>query len=556
MNKIFQGIVSFFRPLTPAQKFLFGLFSFGVVATLGFLFYWALQPSYTVLFGSLSPDSAQTIVEELKNTGVPYELKDNGKSIYVPRDQVYDLRLKFASEGATDSGYQGYELFDQNALGMTDFMQRINKKRALEGELARTINNIEQIESSRIHIVLPERSPFQQSTIEPSASVILNMKRGRTLNADQIEGIGSLIAGSVEGLTNENVVIVDQKGKRISDNTASDSEIAVSNSQMKIKQDTETYLTRKGQSMLDLVLGTGNSILRVSTEHNFDRLIRESDLIDPESRIVISEEKRTTKNADKTQEPLNNNTIPTELDDQIAQQNALTTQAREDESSIQVKNYEVAKTREQYEQTVGAVTRISASILLNHKPKPVEQEDGTVVMEYEAFTEAEINEIKEVVIPALGIQEDRGDAIQVTQIQFMDPYVEEPGPETFFQEPLSIMDIIRWSIMGLVMITISFMVYRVSKNFQPQLDPLLATNTEFQHEGNELENPMTDASLLEGQTREPAIESDIYSAKLTEEAKLLTNSDEISEAIREFVEENASEAANVVRSMMNEWTTT
>ena len=556
MNKIFQGISSFFSPLTPAQKLLFGLFSFGVVATLGFLFYWALQPSYTVLFGSLSPESAQTIVEELKNTGVPYELKDNGKSIYVPRNQVYDLRLKFASEGMSDSGYQGYELFDQNALGMTDFMQRINKKRALEGELARTINNIEQVESSRIHIVLPERSPFQQTTIEPSASVILTMKRGRALNADQIEGIGSLIAGSVEGLTNENVVILDQKGKRISDNTASDSDIAVSNSQMKIKQDTETYLTRKGQSMLDLVLGGGNSILRVSTDHNFDRLVRESDLIDPESRIVISEEKRTTKNADRTQEPLNNNTIPTAQDDQIAQDNTLTTQAREDESSIQVKNYEVAKTREQYEQTVGAITRISASILLNHKSVPVEQEDGTVIMEYEAFSNDEIAEIKAVIIPALGIDENRGDAVQVTQIQFMDPYIAEPEAETFFQEPISVMEIIRWSIMGVVMIAISFMIYRVSKNFQPQFDPLLATNSDFQHEGNELENPVTDAPMIEGMQTEQAVESDIYAAKLTEEARLLTDSNEISEAIREFVEENASEAANVVRSMMNEWTTT
>ncbi len=579
MERILNSVNTFFSPLSSAQKILFGLFTIAILISLGVVFYWALQPSYTILFGSLSPESANTIVEELNSSGVDYQLKDNGKSIYVPQDQVYDLRLRFAAEGVSDSKYQGYELFDQNTLGMTDFMQRINKKRALEGELARTINSIQQVESSRIHIVLPERSPFQQTSVEPSASVILELKSGGSLSQEQIEGIGALIAGSVEGLTPDKVVILDQKGKKISDNTAEDSDFAITNSQMKIRKDTEAYLTNKGQSMLDMVLGPGNSILRVSTQHDFDRLIRESDMIDPESRIVISEEKRTTTNADRTQEPITTynpfDQLAQNQQPEPPQTQTITTQSRDDESSIQVKNYETNRTREQYEKTIGMVTRISASILLDHKQVVEVNENGETVTRQEPFTPEEIQEIKDVVIPALGIQETRGDQIQVTQFPFQEPYLDEPVDENFFQEPISIMKIIRWTLISLVMITISVLIYRVTKNFTPQYDPLLATKSEFDYQNNELSgsdkaaqallsgdenftksldgNEQGDEHALPQGEGTPALEGDIYSAKMTNEARMLTDSNEIAEALKDYVEVNASEAAKVVRSMMNEW---
>jgi len=461
MSNIITGIRNYFSPLSGAQKLLFGLFSVGVLSLLGFLFYWALQPSYALLFGSLSPESAQSIVEELKSSNVSYRLEDNGKTIMVPRGEVYELRLKFASQGVSGNDYQGYELFDQNTLGMTDFMQRINKKRALEGELARTVNSLDHVESSRIHIVLPERSPFQESSVSPSASVFLNVKRGRKLSADQIEGIASLISGSVEGLIKEEVVILDQKGNRISENIPGDSELAASSSQIKIKQATETYLTNKGQSMLDMVLGSGNSILRVSTDHNFDRIVRDSELIDPETRVVISEESRVSVNTDRTRQP---GVVP-QYGPGEGGGEPVTTAQRDDESKVEVKNYEVATTREQYEKTVGEVTRISAAILLNYKSIPPETGEGQST--YEPYTEQELSELREVMIPALGIQEERGDQLNITQVKFTDPFANQKFDEKLFQQPFSIMEMLRWSVLAIVMTVISVMIYRVSKNFKP-----------------------------------------------------------------------------------------
>lgn len=536
MARLINAFQNFFSPLSSAQKALFVLFTVGILTLAGMLFYWALQPSYTTLFGSLAPESAQTIVEELEADGIPYKLGDNGRSIRVPRSQVYDLRLEYASEGAAGADHQGYELFDQNTLGMTDFMQRINKKRAMEGELARTINNLEQVESSRIHIVLPERSAFQESTIEPSASVILNLRRGKQLADDQIQGIGALIAGSVEGLTMENVVLLDQLGNRISDNVLMSREGSAGTAHMRLRQETENYLTTKGQSMLDRVLGPGNSILRISTDHNFDKLTRQSSLIDPESRTIISEEKRTSTNNDQTQQPVSQGEDGEEL---------LATDQQQGESTVQVRNYEVNETREQLERQVGEVTRISASILLNYKTEESQTEDGETVTEFVPYSQDEIADIREVMEGALGIREERGDQLSITQIRFQDSYRDTPGEEPFYTDPVSLFELIRYIVMAVIFLVVSVMVYRMSKNFNLGDEPLLSQG---EKEKKDKELSEEEQRYLEG---ESSGEEDIYTRKLSEEAKEVAKANEMSDEIKEFVDKNTPEAASYVRSMMS-----
>ncbi|HMB97226.1 MAG TPA: flagellar basal-body MS-ring/collar protein FliF [Balneolaceae bacterium] len=537
MARYIAAFKNFFSPLSGAQKALFGLFSLGIILIMGLMFYWALQPSYAMLFGSLSPDSANEIVEELRSQGVPYELRDNGKTIAVPRSQVYDLRLQFAAQGVTGSEYKGYELFDENSLGMTDFMQRLNQKRALEGELARTINNLDQVDGSRIHIVLPERSPFQETTVQPSASVILNLNRGRKLAKDQIEGIGSLIAGSVEGLTIDNVVILDHLGNRISENVLVSSEVSASSAQIRVRQDMETYLTNKGQSMLDRVLGPGNSILRISTEHNFDKVLREMDLIDPESRTIISEERRTTRNTDESRETIRAN----EEVEPFVRNN------REDESTVQVRNYEVNKTREQQEKGVGEITRISASILLDHKQ--VVGTGETNEISYEPYSDAEINEIQRVMSSAIGIDPARGDEVVVTQLRFQDPFADDTGTGGWLMQNLPISDIVRYLFLSVVMIVIAVMVFRMTKNFSVELDPLIAGSDKPEKSLKEGDK----GKYLEGETAEE--EDDIYGKKLSDEARRkLKRATQRTEEINSFVDESAAEAAALLRTMINQRT--
>ncbi len=531
MSNFIDRITNFFRPLSGAQKTLFGLLSVGVLLLVGLLFYWALQPSYTVLFRQLSPESAQTIVEELQSTDVAYQLDDNGRTIRVPREKVYDLRLKFAANGAAADEYQGYELFDQNALGMTDFMQKVNKKRALEGELSRTINNLKQVESSRIHIVLPERSPFQESTVESSASVVLKLKPNQTLGKQQIEGIAALISGSVENMSPKEVVILDEKGNQISNNAMESTLASAGNEHMRIREATESYLSHKGQSMLDRVVGPGNSILRISTAHNFNKITRQSNTIDPESRTIISEETRSLQNTDQTQEAgqiLNPEGEP------------VTTSNKQNESTVEVKNYEISKTNEVLENSVGEVTRISGSVLLNYKEIVTENEDGEKTTEFEPHTEQEIAEIKKVMASALGLQEGRGDEIIVTQIKFKDPYTLQPQGGGFFGDNFSIFEMIRWFFIIAVAGVIGFLMYRTSKSMG---EGGFNVNRMLSNAGG-------DGNLLEGQSED---EEDIYAQKLSEEArKQLEDNSKASSDIDEFVDEHTSQAAVLVRNLMKQ----
>lgn len=542
MNRIQQTISNFFAPLSSAQRALFGLLSVGLLAIMTLLFYWAFRPNYAILYGSLKPEVAQSMVEELKKDGVDFKLGDDGRAILVSSDKVYSLRLQFASDGlASGTDYKGYELFDENTLGMTDFMQKVNQKRALEGELARTINSLKQVKSSRIHLVLPERSPFKKNEVKPSASVILNLKQGMQLDHEQIEGIGRFIAGSVEDLTTDNVIILDQNGNRISDDVLADKSYASSSAQMKIRQGTEQYLMQKGQTMLDRVLGPGNSIIRISTEHNFDKVTRELDLIDPESRIVISEEKRKQLQNNQTGTPVQVDKFTPA--DQRKQ--TITTDRRNNESTIEVKNYEVNKTREQVEKTVGDIKRISASILLNYKTEKTAGSDGEVGVVNKPYTQQEIQEIRTVMINALGIREDRGDKLAITQIKFHDPSL-DATPQSI--KPFSTWELIRFTILALALGFLGFLVYRFTKKFNPDQIPVRANIST----GPQLESHKNDSTINDEKMLGESVEEDIYKNKLSPEAqkKLIEQSTTLTDKINEFINSNSKEAASVVRSMI------
>lgn len=542
MNQLFDAIKSFFAPLSTAQKVLFGIMSIGLIGGLILVFSWALQPNYSILFGSLSANSAQSIVKELNKESVPYKLQNGGQTILVPHNQVYSLRLKFASEGlATSNGnsnYKGYALFDQNTLGMTDFMQRIDRKRAMEGELAKTINSISQVEYCRVHLVLEQRAPFAQNTVKPSASVFLKLKPGQTLKNSQIQGIADLIAGSVAGLKPSKVVILDQNGNRISDNIQSNSNYASTSLQLKVRENIDAYLTKKGQSMLNKVLGPGNSILRVSTDHNFSHITKDSNTIDPNSRTVISEEKRINKKNNQSSQPVSVNSK------KKSQVNSVTTNSNNNQSTIQVRNYVVDKTNEHTDEPVGKLTRISASILLNYKTVVTKGKNGKTITKSVPYSSKDLKDIKSMIVGALGINFKRGDQVTITQIKFQKPTVTNYGVPGI-SDQMNTYDIIRWVLVALAVAVAGFLVFSVTKKFNPDKTPLLMNNPL-----KSVEEPSSE-HLLSGETNNNDKQEDIYKEKLSEEAREhLESSSSITKEIKDYVDNNTSEATNLVRSML------
>ncbi|MDX1532322.1 MAG: flagellar basal-body MS-ring/collar protein FliF, partial [Rhodothermales bacterium] len=242
------NLQGFFGRLTPGQRLTLGAVLVGSVAVLGAVAYWANRPDYALLFGRLDAADAAQIVEELREQNVTYDLREGGTAVYVERDAVYDLRLQLTSSGLVSEGPVGYELFDGGTLGMTDFMQKLNYKRALEGELARTIQNVRGVDQARVHLVLPERSPFRDRQTPPSASVVLALRGGVRLQPPQVEGVASLVAGAVEGMAVADVTVLDTRGTPLSDPSAGDDDLALTTTQLRTQRAVEEHLVEGGQT--------------------------------------------------------------------------------------------------------------------------------------------------------------------------------------------------------------------------------------------------------------------------------------------------------------------
>ncbi|MBK98404.1 MAG: flagellar M-ring protein FliF [Balneola sp.] len=480
----------FFGVMNSAQKVMFGLLLSLVIIISGAIFFWAQQDEQVLLFGNLNLDNANSIVQKLDEKNIDYKISDGGNAIYVPSDKVHSLRLELASYGGGNTENKGYELFDTQSLGMTDFMQQVNQKRALEGELSRSINSLTQVRNSRVHLVLQERSPFEESSVEASASVILTLEPGNRLSSNQTSGIASLISGSVEGLSPNSVVILDQLGNRLSDDTDQDAGGDMGSVHMQIKQKTEAYLTDKGQSMLDRVLGAGNSIVRVSVEHDFEKVMKEIDTIDPDSRIVVSETNSDQTTTDEDREQINaTDYTPVEYMDE-----ALIIGSNTVESSTQSRNYEVNRTKEYIEETQGEITYISASILLNTPLIPNVNDDGETIFEADEYDDVRLNEFRDLIAKAIGIEGDEDelvDKIAISQIEFYyNPYRENLE----YQESQEF-DWERWGRVAAILISLllaGFLVNNVRKNFSGSV---MQTTSNFQMENGELAGVPDLASL-------------------------------------------------------------
>lgn len=480
----------FFGVMNSAQKVIFGLLLSLVIIISGAIFFWAQQDEQVLLFGNLNLDNANSIVQKLDEKNIDYRISDGGNAIYVPSDKVHSLRLELASYGGGNTENKGYELFDTQSLGMTDFMQQVNQKRALEGELSRSINSLTQVRNSRVHLVLQERSPFEESSVEASASVILTLEPGNRLSSNQTSGIASLISGSVEGLSPNSVVILDQLGNRLSDDTDQDAGGDMGSVHMQIKQKTEAYLTDKGQSMLDRVLGAGNSIVRVSVEHDFEKVMKEIDTIDPDSRTVISETNSDQTTTDEDREQINaTDYTPVEYMDE-----ALIIGSNTVESSTQSRNYEVNRTKEYIEETQGEITYISASILLNTPLIPNVNDDGETIFETDEYDDVRLNEFRDLIAKAIGIEGDEDelvDKIAISQIEFY----YNPYRENLEYQDSQGLDFEYWGRMAAILISLllaGFLVNNVRKNFSGSV---LQTTSNFQMENGELAGAPDLASL-------------------------------------------------------------
>ncbi|MFZ5608732.1 MAG: flagellar basal-body MS-ring/collar protein FliF [Pseudomonadota bacterium] len=449
-----DGLTNFLRALGPARILAMGAVTAGLIGFFLFLSMRLAAPQMGILFTGLELSEASEITQRLEQMQVPYRLVDNGQTILAPNDRLLRLRMDFAGDGI--GGTVGYELLDrQDPLGSTSFMQNIAHRRAIEGELARTISTINTVRDARVHLVLPERELFSRTQNKPSASVALRT-RGGNLTQQQVQAIRYLVAASVPGLDPNRVSIIDQNGALLA-RSEDGAQTALVGTLHERQVAMEARLRDEVESLLAKTVGAGHVRAQVAVDLDFEQLRRESEIFDPDAQVVVSQ--NTVERASRDQER-NGGTVSvaTNLPDGQRPPEGPAQSSSSDETQETI-NYENSRTRTTLVKESGGIQRITVAVLVDGTYATAE--DGTVA--YTPRSEAELAQLERLVRNAIGFDEERGDTVEVVNLRFAQPAVaEEELPETSLmgltrQDIERIVEIV---VLGVVAILVLFLVVR------------------------------------------------------------------------------------------------
>ncbi len=372
------------------------IFMGGAAATLllvlGVTFWWASQPDWAPLYSGLSEVEAAKIVSKLEEQKAPFRLSQGGGTVEVPRADLYRLRVKLAAEGGPKPVIPGYELLDQQKLGMSDREMDVMQKRALEGELAKTLDALEWVQGATVHIVQPKPSLFSDEQLPTTASVTVVTAKSYAVPKSEVLGVVALVSSAVEGLHPSRVTVVDSQGKLLTEPVEDDEGLGRSSKQIELTRKMNSYYTQLAQDVLDKVLGAGRSVVRVTADLDFGYLERTSRIFDPEKKIVrsqeLNEESSTAEDTTATQE------------------------------EKQITNYEVDEVLEHMRGQQGALKRLSISVVVDGTYTPGKNAAGDEVMNYVARSPEEMTKLEQIVRSAVGFSEPRGDQIQAHNLAF------------------------------------------------------------------------------------------------------------------------------------------
>jgi flagellar M-ring protein FliF len=360
---------------------------------------YAAAADWAVLLPAMSLEDVGAVTAQLDEEGYDYRLARGGLEVQVRESDLAGARVALARNGLPKKGSPGFELFDQPAWGMTDFTQRINYRRALEGELERTITDMRGVEAARIHIAMNESSGFRRAATPEAASVVLTIRNGSRPGEELVQAIASLVASSVDGLDSDHVTVLDDSGRLLSAAVEPESLAGLSKRQLQLRRDVENYLERKAEDLIAQTTGLGNARVRVAADLNFDRIDRTTQTVDPDQQVTLKEERSEI--------------VPGQ--GQVGAASAATSA-----------EYEPSRSIETFSGAAGTVRRLSVSVLLNDRRAA--DGNGTV-----AWSVDELARTETLVANAIGLNRDRGDAITVMSAPFLGSnVVSEPNPPSIF----------------------------------------------------------------------------------------------------------------------------
>jgi flagellar M-ring protein FliF len=499
MEKIFGGIIGqfqqFYKSLGPTKRAaLLASFFVGVI-TIGAVVFMASGKDYAVLLTNIPTDQVPTLIEKLSSKNIPYQLKDDGKTITVPKEFLHATQMQLMSEvGSAKMGTIGLELFDKQDFGINSYAQKINYQRALQGELVRAINTLTAVKQSKVILALPAKKTIMEESSPPSASVVVELHPGKELSMDQVRGIRYLVANAVEGMDVEKVSVIDERGKMLS--RQSDGATGASNDIMELKQKVEKDLEGRIETILSRVVGQGKIVAKVDAVINGKLVTSVEELVDPEKTAIrsqtSSEESLDGSRSTPSGVPGSRSNIPG-AEDATAGQNGFKQDVKKELKTI---NYEVPKTVRNTKESAGGVERISVAVLIDSVPTTTVSADGKSETKWAPRTAEEIAKYESLVKNAIGFSTSRGDSVKIESIQFQpEDFSDSEKILTTLEKKKLVQSLFKWGLLGLALMLFFFMVIRpfmqwITDSFTDSVEDMLPRTIEELEELQSVDNSL------------------------------------------------------------------
>lgn len=452
-----------------------------IIALMTVFWLWSQQPDYRVLFSNYSDKDGGAIVAALEKMNVPYKFSESGNAILVPAAQVHQARLKLAADGLPKGGNIGFEILENQKFGVSQFVEQVNFQRALEGELERSIQAIGAVEVARIHLAIPKASVFVRDQQKPTASVLLNLRAGRNLDAAQVGAVVHLVASSVPDLPIANVTVVDQNGNLLSDTSKKVGANNLDPTQLKYIEEIQESIAKRVESIITPIVGAKNVRAEASAEIDFSSLEQAAETYKPNQKpediTVRSMQSNTSQSASGSGEatgvpgalsnqPPANATAPINggADATTASNNAAIAPVFSQKNTTT--NYEVNKTVQYTQQAMGGVKRLHVAVVVNNMP--VTDKAGKVT--YRPLTTAEKAQINDLAMQAMGFNKERGDSISVVNSSFAGEPVEVVPAIPMWKNPETI-EYAKDALRFVVGVVVLFLLY--SRALKPVLKKLM-----------------------------------------------------------------------------------
>lgn len=545
------GLVkNFFDRFTLSQKIFLG--SVIVLTIIGIMLVINLAGAFTygVLFTNLSAKDSGMIMEQLKAKKIPYKIEAGGSVVKVPEDKISELRIELAASGLPEGSGVGFEIFDKSSISTTDFVQNINYIRAIEGELSRTLSELREVNSAKVHITMPKRSVFIDEQEEAKASIVLKLRPGAHVSANIVPAILHLTAQSVEGLKPENIAVVDVHGTLLSrpQNGEDDTFSEMSSSQMAYQKKMETNLTRKIVSLLEPHVGNGKVRAKVKLKLDFNKVESTEKTVDPNSIAKVSEKTETSSSTGGVKAggvPGVSSNVAQAGAGAAANAQATPSKSKSEKTLV---NYEVSNRVTRTTRPVGEIRHLSAAVIVDDQVS-FQVQDGELVRQAQKRSQQELDTLKRIVQAAIGFDNQRGDVIEVANLSF------DTSTETlsdYYQDKQQTRDLInsaiRYGGYAVAFLLLFFVVLRpISRKISQIIKDARMPKAQ------EIEIPRVDSekmAALQDAKDEAEIEQELMEKyKVPKSTKKMGY---IRQKVKEFAEENIDGTATLVKSFLME----